>query len=124
MLDPLLFPLQVTSQPPGTYSLAGPLYNMNRDKFSITSTGQVILISPLDADYPNGHNPWTLNVVSTKDGRPASPTVLDNDAGYAMINIPVTNTNDNIPEIDTCCLMGYVDEGSPIGITFITSHCT
>ena len=100
----------MSTEPQSTYSLVGPLYNDNRDKFTIAPNGQVTLVGPLDADLPDGHEDWLLNVAATTNGSPPSSTTIDENAAYAMINVPVRNVNDNAPEIDTCCLIGYVDE--------------
>ena len=59
-----------------------------------------------------------MNVLAADEsGSPTSRT------GYGVVSIELLDKNDHPPVFDTCCLHGYVREGSTLGRHYLLKLC-
>ena len=88
-----------------TYGLAGPHVP---DNFEIDeSSGEVTMLQPLDRDYWQGHDPWTVTVTATDND------LGDYSTGYSRVDLSLVDNNDNAPVFDVCCVEGLAIENNP-----------
>ena len=86
-----------------------------QEYFDITSSGVLSLVKPLDRDYPYGHKNWLINVVAEDEcPDPRSGCSSTSRRGFAVVQLPLTDINDNAPEfiVGVDSLEGSVDENS------------
>ena len=112
-----MFQHQVSATDDQVTNVEFSLGGANSDRFDITPTGpttaDIFMNGPLSRDYPDGHDPWLFNVVANDNNN--NPQPLN---GYAQVELSLEDINDNAPLFDTCCLVGYVPEGSGPGKSF------
>ena len=84
----------------------------------MSTYSQINVISSLDRDYPSGYDVWQLNVAA--DDLCTEPDVCETTSrrGYALINVNLTDINDNPPLFDASSVTGSVLEHSPGTSTF------
>ena len=70
------------------------------------------ITGPLDRDAPDGTDDWLINVVAQDQTQiPGEP----NQVGYALLHVLPQDVNDNVPQFDSCCLVGEVSENTGVG---------
>ncbi|RNA38220.1 neural-cadherin isoform X7 [Brachionus plicatilis] len=76
--------------------------------FSIDEhTGEIILDEKLDRDYPNGRPVWSFNVIASDEG--GLKGCMDSTA---VVNVRLTDINDNAPVFDRPPYLGHIMENS------------
>lgn len=84
--------------------------------FSIDhNTGEIILQEKLDRDYPNGRPVWSFNVIASDEG--GIKGCMDSTA---VVNVRLTDINDNAPVFDAPPYIGHVMENSEPGTLIMT----
>lgn len=79
------------------------------------NTGEIILQEKLDRDYPNGRPVWSFNVIASDEG--GVKGCMDSTA---VVNVRLTDINDNAPVFDTPPYIGHIMENSPPGTLIMT----
>ncbi|CAF0714325.1 unnamed protein product [Brachionus calyciflorus] len=84
--------------------------------FSINhQTGEIILQEKLDRDYPNGRPVWSFNVIASDEG--GMKGSMDSTA---VVNVRLTDINDNAPVFDRPPYIGHIMENSKPGSLIMT----
>ena len=98
------------ADPEGTsiqYTLDGRFYTEDTSRFLIADDGKVWLRVAMDRDYPYGQANWQINAAADDESGASLAK-----RGYSIVNLKLTDINDNAPIFDTCCLIGTIPENT------------